>query len=60
MGTGFDPGFVNLLAGMLTGACRRVHSVKLVETLDCTGYPDPDVWRSLGFGEPVRARPSAL
>ena len=49
MGTGFDPGFVNLLAGMLTGACRRVHSVKLVETLDCTGYPDPDVWRSLGL-----------
>jgi 2,4-diaminopentanoate dehydrogenase len=56
MGTGFDPGFVNLLAGMLTGACRRVHSVKLVETLDCAGYPDPDVWRSLGFGQPVRAR----
>ncbi len=56
MGTGFDPGFANLLAGMLTGACRRVHSVKLVETLDCTGYPDADVWRSLGFGKPVRAR----
>lgn len=56
MGTGFDPGFANLLAGMLTGACRRVHSVKLVETLDCSGYPDPDVWRSLGFGEPVRPR----
>ena len=56
MGTGFDPGFANLLAGVLTGACRRVHSVKLVETLDCTGYPDPDVWRSLGFGQPVRAR----
>lgn len=56
MGTGFDPGFANLLAGVLTGACRRVHSVKLVETLDCTGYPDADVWRSLGFGQPVRAR----
>ncbi len=56
MGTGFDPGFANLLAGVLTGACRRVHSVKLVETLDCAGYPDPDVWRSLGFGQPIRAR----
>ena len=56
MGTGFDPGFVNVLAGMLTGACRRVHSVQITETLDCTGYPDPDVWRSLGFGQPVRAR----
>jgi len=57
MGTGFDPGFANLLAGMLTGACRRVHSVKLVETLDCTGYPNPGVWRSLGFGQPLRAGP---
>ncbi len=56
MGTGFDPGFANLLAGVLTGACRRVHSVKLAETLDCAGYPDPDVWRSLGFGQPIRAR----
>ena len=56
MGTGFDPGFVNLLTGMLTGACRKVHSVKLVETLDCTGYRDPDVWRAIGFGQTVRAR----
>ena len=56
LGTGFDPGFANLVAGMLSGACRRVHSVKLVETLDCTGYADPDVWRALGFGQTVRAR----
>ena len=35
MGTGFEPGFINVAAGFLTGTCRRVHSVKLVETLDC-------------------------
>ena len=39
LGTGFEPGFINVVAGFLTGACRRVHSVKLVETLDCTTYP---------------------
>src|ERR1700722_5640964 len=36
LGTGFEPGFINDVAGFLTGACPRVHSVKLVETLDCT------------------------
>ena len=55
LGTGFEPGFINVVAGFLTGACRRVHSVKLVETLDCTTYPVPEVWTVLGFGKPPRA-----
>jgi hypothetical protein len=54
LGTGFEPGFINVVAGFLTGACPRVHSVKLVETLDCTTYPVPDVWKVLGFGKPPR------
>ena len=54
LGTGFEPGFANVVAGFLTGACRRVHSVKLVETLDCTTYPVQDVWKVLGFGKPPR------
>jgi hypothetical protein len=56
LGTGFEPGFINVVAGFLTGACRRVHSVKLVETLDCTTYPVQDVWKVLGFGKPPRER----
>jgi hypothetical protein len=56
LGTGFEPGFINVVAGFLTGACRNVHSVKLVETLDCTTYPVWDVWRVLGFGKPPRER----
>jgi hypothetical protein len=54
LGTGFEPGFINVVAGFLTGACPRVHSVKLVETLDCTTYPVQDVWKVLGFGKPPR------
>lgn len=54
LGTGFEPGFINVVAGFLTGACSRVRSVKLVETLDCTTYPVPDVWKVLGFGRPPR------
>jgi hypothetical protein len=54
LGTGFEPGFINVVAGFLTGACRYVHSVKLVETLDCTSYPVWEVWRVLGFGKPPR------
>jgi 2,4-diaminopentanoate dehydrogenase len=56
LGTGFEPGFVNVVAGFLSGACRRVHSVKLVETLDCTGYPVRDAWTVLGFGKPAKDR----
>jgi len=51
LGTGFEPGFINVVAGFLTGACRQVHSVRLVETLDCTTYPVWEVWRVLGFGK---------
>jgi len=56
LGTGFEPGFINVVAGFLTGACRQVHNVKLVETLDCTTYPVQDVWKVLGFGKPPRER----
>ena len=54
LGTGFEPGFINVVAGFLTGACRQVKNVKLVETLDCTTYPVLDAWRVLGFGKPPR------
>jgi hypothetical protein len=54
LGTGFEPGFINVVAGFLTGACARVRSVRLVETLDCTTYPVQDVWKVLGFGKPPR------
>lgn len=60
LGTGFEPGFINVVAGFLTGACRRVDSVKLVETLDCTTYPVQDVWKVLGFGKPPRERLTIL
>ena len=56
LGTGFEPGFINVLAGFLTGAWRRVHSVKLVETLDCTQYPMPEAWTVMGFARPVVKR----
>jgi hypothetical protein len=56
LGTGFEPGFINVVAGFLTGACRQVHSVKLVETLDCTTYPVREAWTVLGFGKPPRQR----
>jgi hypothetical protein len=60
LGTGFEPGFINVVAGFLTGACPRVRSVKLVETLDCTTYPVQDVWKVLGFGKTPRQRVTNL
>ena len=50
MGTGSEPGYMNLLSGFLTGMCRRVESVSLVESLDCGGYPVPTAWEGVGFG----------
>lgn len=58
LGTGFDPGYANLLTGFLTGACRRVHSVKLFETLDCTTYPSAEAWAAIGFGKQIEERSS--
>ncbi len=60
LGTGFEPGFINVVAGFLTGACRKVGSVRLVETLDCTTYPVRDVWKVLGFGKAPRERVTHL
>ena len=56
LGTGFEPGFVNVVAGFLSGACRRVHSVRLIETLDCTEYPVRQAWTVLGFAKPPKQR----
>jgi len=53
MGTGSEPGFMNVLCGFLTGMCRRVESVSLIETLDCNGYRVPAAWEGMGFGAPV-------
>jgi len=60
LGTGFEPGFVNLLAGFLTGACRLVRDVTLTETLDCTTYPVPEAWQAMGFGQEVDERTSTI
>ncbi|MHB1777443.1 MAG: NAD(P)H-dependent amine dehydrogenase family protein [Acidimicrobiales bacterium] len=60
LGTGFEPGFANVLAGFLTGACRIVRSVTLTETLDCTTYPVAEAWRAMGFGHPVGERISPI
>ncbi len=56
LGTGFEPGFVNLLAGFLTGACRVVRDVTVTETLDCTTYPVAEAWHDMGFGELAEER----
>ena len=60
LGTGFEPGFVNLLAGFLTGACRVVRDVTVTETLDCTTYPVPEAWQAMGFGEVAEERSSPI
>ncbi len=60
LGTGFEPGFVNLLAGFLTGACRVVRDVTVTETLDCTTYPVAEAWHDMGFGELAEERCSPI
>jgi len=54
-GAGINPGFMNLLAVMLTGVCDRVHSVSVTESADVSSYDSPALWKMLGWGQPVGA-----
>jgi 2,4-diaminopentanoate dehydrogenase len=50
--TGINPGYVNQLCLQLTSACRRIGSIELSESADCTTYAAPEMWTLLGFGLP--------
>jgi 2,4-diaminopentanoate dehydrogenase len=50
LGTGLNPGYVHLLATILSLPLREVRSVKWEECADVGFYNAPDMWKLLGFG----------
>ena len=52
-GSGMNPGLANLLGIVSAQLCDRVDSVKVLESVDSTGYDSPDTERSVGYGLPI-------
>ena len=48
-----NPGFANLLGMVSAGVCDRIDSIRMLESVDSTGYDSPDTERSVGYGLPV-------
>src|ERR1700712_4920073 len=49
--TGINPGWINSVVTSLTAGCRRVESVGMVESADCSVYESVETWSFLGMGE---------
>lgn len=51
--SGVHPGWANSVAVGLTAVCRRVDSVTVSESADCSVYQSPETWQALGFALPA-------
>ncbi|QIG45300.1 dihydrodipicolinate reductase [Nocardioides anomalus] len=49
-GSGAHPGMTNLVGMVLTGACERVDSMVITESVDCSTYESAETQRAMGFG----------
>jgi len=52
-GSGMNPGVLNLLGVVSAGICDRIESVRVLESVDSTGYDSPDTELSVGYGRPI-------
>ena len=48
-GTGVNPGFLNLFGVVSAGICDRVDQIRVLESVDATGYASADTQLSVGF-----------
>ena len=53
--TGFEPGFTDMLACVMTSAVGDVHAVRTWEIVDYESYTAVDTLRGMGFGMPPEA-----
>ena len=49
-GSGMNPGMANLLGIVSTGVCDRIDSIRMLESVDSTGYDSGDTEKSVGYG----------
>ncbi len=48
-GTGVNPGFLNLFGLVSAGICDRVDQIRVLESVDATGYASAETQLSVGF-----------
>ncbi len=58
--TGINPGWINSVVTSLTAGCRRIESVSMVESADCSVYESVETWSFLGMGEAGGTTPELL
>lgn len=58
--TGVNPGWVNAITAAMTAVCRKVDSVSLTESADCSVYESVETWSFLGMGEPGGTTPELI
>lgn len=49
--TGINPGWINSVTTALTAVCRKVDTVSIYESADCSSYASPETWSYLGMGQ---------
>lgn len=47
--TGVSPGWINTMVIAMTGVCRDVRTVSILETGDCSVYESAETWESMGI-----------
>jgi hypothetical protein len=52
-GSGMNPGLANLLAIVSAQVCDRIDSVRVLESVDSTGYDSADTELLVGYGRPI-------
>jgi 2,4-diaminopentanoate dehydrogenase len=52
-GSGAHPGISNMVGMVLSGACERVDSITITESVDCSAYGSPGTMTAMGFSKPI-------
>lgn len=52
-GSGMNPGFADLLAGVVAGICTRIHHVRITESVDVSMFAGDGNMDELGWGRPA-------
>lgn len=50
--TGINPGWINYITAAMTGVCRKVDSIFISETADCSVYESAETWLAMGMSLP--------
>jgi hypothetical protein len=58
--SGINPGWANAITAALTAVCRKVDSVSLTESADCSVYESIETWSFLGIGEMPGDEPGGM